>query len=318
MSRYKVFLYLLLLGLLYGSTLVVSRFSIGQYDPRTYISLRLTLATLGYVVFFWLNSSKQWPRDVSLWRRAAILGIIGTAFPMVSMVSSLQYQSSGVAALLITLSPVITVILAHFFLFDERLNYLKIAGIVVAFAGAALLLVRGETGLADFAQADWRGYAWSAVGILFSGGSVVYARRYLRNEELWDVSSVRMLVAALVLFPVTYFSVGYDMSSVTSVGYAGLIYASIAGTFCGMWLNFYIVKRFGATTAVQVAYLMPVITSILGALVLGEQITLTMIFGMIIIFSGLTLINWHFFATKAIKPSGAVIPGGHPISPGKV
>lgn len=299
--RYKAFLYLLLLGLLYGSTLVVSRFSVGQYDPRTYISLRLTLATLGYVVFFLFNTNKQWPSDINLWIRAAILGIIGTAIPMVAMVSSLQYQSSGVTALLLTLAPVVTVILAHFYLVDERLNPLKIMGIVVAFTGAGLLLVRGETGLADFALADWRGYQWSALGVLAGGSAVVYARRYLRNDDMWDVSSVRMVVAALVLLPVTYFSVGYDMSGVTAAGYVGLIYASIAGTFCGMWLNFYIVKRFGATTAAQVGYLMPIIASILGALVLGEEITLTMLIGMVIIFTGLTLINWRFLSAGESK-----------------
>lgn len=300
--HYKAFSYLLLLGLLYGSTLVVSRFSVGQYDPRTYISLRLTLATCGYVAFFLFNANKQWPRDLKLWGRAAVLGIIGTAIPMVSMVSSLQYQSSGVTALLITLAPVVTVILAHFFLVDEQLNPMKILGVVIAFAGAGLLLVRGETGLADFAQADWRGYAWTGIGVLAGGGAVVYARRYLRDDDIWDVSSVRMLVAALVLLPVTYFSVGYDMSGVTAEGYAGLIYASIAGTFCGMWLNFYIVKRFGATTAAQVSYLMPIIASILGALVLGEQITLTMFVGMVIIFTGLTLINWRFMSASSTAP----------------
>ncbi len=318
MSRYKASFFLLLLGLLYGSTLVVSRFSVGQYDPRTYISLRLILATLGYVLFFQLNSTKRWPRDASLWTRAAVLGVIGTAIPMVSMISSLQYQSSGVTSLLITLSPVGIVILAHFFLPDERLNRLKVAGALVAFAGAGLLLVRGETGLENLAQANWRGYAWSASGIIFSSISVVYARRYLRNEDLWDVSSVRMLVAAAVLLPITFFSVGYDMSRVTTVGYMGLIYASVAGTFCGMWLNFYIVKRFGATTAAQVAYILPIITTILGALVLGEEITATMIIGMVIIFSGLMLINWRYSSAESIRTSGSITPGGNPISSGKV
>ena len=38
--------YVLLLGAIFGSSMVVSRFSLGQYDPRTFVSLRLLLAAL--------------------------------------------------------------------------------------------------------------------------------------------------------------------------------------------------------------------------------------------------------------------------------
>lgn len=313
-ERYQGLLFVLLLALLYGSTLVVSRFSVGQYDPRTYISLRLVLASLCYVLFFLVNPTHRWPRDPGLWLRAGILGLIGTALPMTSMISSLQYQSSGMTSLLVTLSPVVTVILAHIFLADEGLTPLKVLGVLVAFAGAGMLFVRGETGLSSLADADWRGYAWTSLGNLGSGGSVVYARRYLRHDKNWDVSSVRMTVAAAAMVPITALTVGYDMSGVTGVGYMGLVYAALIGTFAGMWVNFYMVKRFGATVASQTSYVIPLVTTTLGALVLGEQVTAAMIAGMGIIFTGLTLLNWRSVRTA---PSAKAVPGGNPISPGK-
>lgn len=293
MQRYKAFGFVLLLGFLYGSTLVVSRFSVGQYAPLTYISLRLTLATCGYIALFALSQDKRWPTDRRLWLKASILGLIGTALPMIGMISSLQYLSSGVASLLITLAPGVTVVLAQFFLADEQLTFLKAAGVIIAFTGAGFLLLRGESGLAEFASADWRGYAWNGMGILFGGGSVVYSRRYLRHEDMWDVSSVRMLSAALFVLSATAVTVGFNMQHVTSMGYMALIYAAIVGTFAGMWLNFYIVKNFGATSAAQVSYVLPVISTALGALVLSERVTSGMLLGMTIIFVGLTLINWR-------------------------
>lgn len=293
MQRYKALAFVLLLGFLYGSTLVVSRFSVGQYAPLTYISLRLLLATGGYVVLFALSQEKRWPTDRRLWVKASLLGLFGTALPMIGMISSLQYLSSGVASLLITLAPGVTVICAHFFLADEQLTFLKAAGVLVAFMGAGFLLMRGESGLAEFASADWRGYAWNGMGILCGGSSVVYSRRYLRNEDMWHVSSVRMLSAAVFVLIATALTVGFDMQNVTSVGYIALVYAAIAGTFAGMWLNFYIVKNFGATSATQVSYVLPVISTILGALVLSERVTSGMLVGMTIIFAGLTLLNWR-------------------------
>jgi len=306
MQRYKALGFVLLLGFLYGSTLVVSRFSVGQYAPLTYISLRLALATCGYVFLFALNKEKRWPTDWRLWVKASILGLIGTAIPMVGMVSSLQYLSSGVASLLITLAPGVTVILAQFFLADEQLTFLKASGVLIAFMGAGFLLLRGESGLAEFASADWRGYAWNSLGLLFGGGSVVYSRRFLRHEDMWDVSSVRMLSAAVAVIVATTFTVGFDMQKVTAVGYGALVYAAIAGTFCGMWLNFYIVKNFGATSATQVSYVLPVISTILGAVVLGERITSAMLVGMTIIFAGLTLLNWRGAGAVVSKKVSAV------------
>lgn len=313
-ERFQGLLFVLLLAFLYGSTLVVSRFSVGQYDPRTYISLRLILASLCYILFFLVSATHSWPRDPGLWLRAGILGLIGTALPMTSMISSLQYQSSGMTSLLVTLSPVVTVVLAHFFLADESLTPLKLMGVLVAFAGAGMLFARGETGLSALADADWRGYAWTSLGNLGSGGSVVYARRYLRHDKNWDVSSVRMTVAAAAMVPLTAVTVGYDMSGVTRMGYMGLIYAALIGTFAGMWVNFYMVKRFGATVASQTSYVIPLVTTTLGALILDEQVTVIMIAGMGIIFSGITLLNWQ---PVRDTPTVEAVPGGNPISPGK-
>jgi drug/metabolite transporter (DMT)-like permease len=295
MNRHRALPYVLLLSLFYGSTLVISRFSVGMYDPRTYVSLRLIMAALAHAAVYRFaggaSGSHGWSRSPYLWKLAMVLGILGTAIPMTSIVSSLQYQSSGVTSLLLTLNPVVTILLAQLFLPEEFLTWRKGLGALIALSGAGLLLLRGETGLADFVQADWRGYAWALLGIFAGSGAGIFARRYMRDLNAWDVASVRMLTAAVVLIPVTLFTVGYDMSNVTWVGYVVLVYAALVGTFGGMWLNFYIVKNFGATPASQTSYIIPVISTALGALALGETVTWGMLVGMGIIFVGITLLN---------------------------
>ena len=293
MINRKAGMLVLLLGVFYGSTLVVSRFSVGQYDPRVYITLRLTISAAAHALVYAFSRTRRWPTDPSLWVRAGILGLIGTALPMTAIVSSLQYQSSGITSLLLTLNPAVVVILAQIFLADEPMTWRRIAGVLIAFSGAGLLLMRGETGLATLAQADWRGYAWISVGILGGASATVYARRMLRFENAIDVAAIRMTVAAAALIPVTGLTVGYDLSRVDAAGYVALAYAALIGTFSGMILNFYIIKHHGATPASQVSYVIPVVATALGALFLGEQITLIMLVGMVIIFAGITLLNWR-------------------------
>ena len=206
-------LLVVLLGFLYGSTIVVSRFSVGQYDPRTYISLRLLLAMGGHIAVYAMSANRRWPRDGGLWLRAGIFGVFGTAIPMTSIVSSLQYMSSGVSSLLLTLNPVVVVLLAQLFLCATRssLGSSRRAW-RWRWAGRACCCCAAKPGWRGWRRPTGAGYGWALLGVVGSAGASVYARRFLREGDAWDVGSIRMTVAALLLLPITYFTVGYDMS----------------------------------------------------------------------------------------------------------
>ena len=283
--------YIVLLGFMYGSTLVASRFSVGQFAPATYIGLRLSLAALAHATIYQFSASRAWSRDRNVWQHALLLGVIGTAVPMTAIVTALTYLSSGMASILITINPAVTVLLAHFFLHDEKLNTRKIVGIVLALSGTALLTVRGETGLADVAKANPIGYILMFTSILLGSSSTVYARKYMRTFDAFDVASIRMLAAALAVMPLSLLLVGFDLTAVTPTGYGALGYASLMGTFGGMMLAFYIIKRFGATASAMTAYVVPIITNIGGILLLGETFTVGMLWGALLIVAGIFIIN---------------------------
>jgi len=283
--------YVLLQGFLFGSTLIASRFSVGQFHPTTYIGIRMVLASLCHMVVYMLARPQKWPSSSHLWRHAALLGVIGTAVPMVAIVSSLQYQSAGLTSVLLTSGPAVTVLMAHFFLADETLNPAKVAGVVLALGGAVLLAVRGESGLPDVSQASPLGYGLVALAILSASSMTIYARRYMRDYDFFDVASVRMFVATLTVMPLSALLVGVDLSGVDVRGYTALVYAALVGTFSGLMLSFYNIKRFGATAASMPLYVIPVVASLGGALVLGEQITTGMLAGTGLIAAGIALIN---------------------------
>ncbi len=283
--------YIILLGFFWGSTLIASRFSVGQFHPTTYIGLRLSMAGLGHVAIYTLSRQRQWPRDKQVWRHAILLGLLGTAVPMTTIVSSLQYLSSGITSIMLTTNPALTIIFAHFFLQDESLTKRKALGVFLALSGAALLALRGETGLSDEGQNSWLGYLLIAIAMLCGSSMTIYARKHMQNMDAFDVASIRMLVAALVVMPLSAVFIGFDLSPVTTSGYLALAYAALIGTFLGMMLSFYNIKRFGATAAAMTSYVMPIVTGIGGWLLLDEQITLGMLAGVVLIISGIALIN---------------------------
>jgi drug/metabolite transporter (DMT)-like permease len=210
---------------------------------------------------------------------------------MTSIVTSLQFQSAGLTGVLLTAGPAITVVMAHFYLADESLTWRKSTGVALALGGALLLTLRGESGLPDVEQANPIGYILVLVAMICGSSMSIYARRTMREMDAFDVATVRMFAATLTVMPLSLLFVGLNLEAVDGQGYFALSYAALVGTFSGMLLAFYLIKRFGATTQAMSLYVTPVVAGLGGALVLGEKITVGMLVGTALIVLGISLIN---------------------------
>jgi drug/metabolite transporter (DMT)-like permease len=100
-----------------------------------------------------------------------------------------------------------------------------------------------------------------------------------------------MWAAAIFMLPLSFLFAGFAFGRVNLQGYMALLYAALVGTFSGMLLAFYNIKRFGATASAMTANLIPIVAIIGGALFLGETITSGMIIGMVLILSGIAVLN---------------------------
>ena len=163
--------------------------------------------------------------------------------------------------------------MAHYALHDEPLNRRKAFGILLALSGAVLLVLLGESGLADVSRANPIGYGLVFLAMISGSASTIYARKYMSEMDSFDVSSVRMFTAALVVLPLSLIVAGFDLSAVGAQGYFALGYATLTGTFAGSLIGFVVIKRFGATVSAMVAYVIPIVASVGGMLLLDERIT---------------------------------------------
>lgn len=281
------------IGLLFGTSLLASRFVLSQLDSLSFVELRLIVAGLCFGLFMWLRPKHGWPRDRQLWLRSAILGVFGTAVPMTCIISSLEYQSSGVSGLLLTTSPAFSILLAHFFLSDEPLTRYKSIGIVLAIGGAALLALSGESGLPEVSRVNPIGYLLVFAAILSGGMMNIFTRKFVIDYDALEVSGIRTLAAALVVAPLAVLFGGFDLHAVDIHGYAALLYCGVAATFFGVLLLVYSIQRFGVTATVMVDYIIPIVTLIGGALFMDEVITPVMLGGMVAIVLGIVLIRYR-------------------------
>jgi drug/metabolite transporter (DMT)-like permease len=127
--------------------------------------------------------------------------------------------------------------------------------------------------------------------MFFASASSIYIRKYMLDFDAFDIASIRMIFAAITLFFATTLFIGFDLSQVNTQGYLALGYASLVGTFSGMILVIFVIHRFGATTSAMTTYVIPIVASVVGTFLLGEQITRGMLAGMVLIAIGIGIIN---------------------------
>lgn len=283
--------YILMLGFFYGTTVLASRFSVGQFTSLTFVGIRLAFSGTAAALVYLFSREKKLPRGRYLWGYSALTGILGTVIPMNLINAALYFQSSGVTSMLITLNPAITVVLAHFFLDDEKLNNRKMVGVLLALSGAVTMLALGESGLPDVAQVNPLGYLMVFLAMLSTSFATIVARKKMQALEVYDVASIQMWVAAAIVLPLSLLVAGFDLSKVTTAGYFSLGWSAVAGTFLGILVSFYVVQRFGATASSMTAYVIPMVATLGGALLLHEEITSGIVVGMVLIIGGIALIN---------------------------
>jgi drug/metabolite transporter (DMT)-like permease len=286
----QAFPYILLLSLFWGTNIVASRFGIGEFDPYLFTTFRLAIATLFFVPISLMNG-RRWPTDPNIWRHAVISGILGVTIPMTSFILSLQYQSSGVASIFVTASPAIIVIMAHFILPDEKMTRNKALGLILALLGALFLVLRGESGLADVGRASPLGFILVMLGLVSEAINTMYVRRRMMDIDPIMVTGIRLLIGAVIALAIALLVADFSLTAVTPTGIFSLVYAALIGALAGQFTAFYIQRRFGATAFSLTSYLIPIVATTFGVLLLDEIVTWAMLVGIVLIGSGIYLIS---------------------------
>lgn len=286
----KAFPYIGLLGFFWGTNIVASRFGIGEFDPFFFLALRLTIASLTFLVVFLLRNGR-FPKTHTVWQYAILSGILGVAIPMSTFILSLQYQSSGVASIYVTTAPAQIAIAAHFFLPDERMTRNKAVGVSLALLGSLFLVLLGESGLADVSRANPLGVILIMTGLIAETINTIIVRKRMTNMAPMQITAVRLLVGAVCLITLSLFLGDFSFARVTGAGYFSLFYAALIGASAGQFMAFTIQRKFGATAFSLVSFVVPVVATTVGVLLLDEIVTGGMLIGVLLIASGIYLIN---------------------------
>lgn len=276
------------LGLIWGSSFLWIKIGLEELGPFTLVAYRLAFGLLGLiVVMIWRRPSA--PKRARLWGYLVILGFLNTALPFVLITWGQQFIDSAVASILNGTVPLFTMVIAHFFLVDERINFSKAVGLGLGFVGVFLLFSQGLSG---------GGLSSSMIGMLAVlaaaacyGISAVFARKNLREVSPIFQAFLTVLTAEVIvwlLVPLVELPVYIPSSSLTWIS---ILWLGLLGSCVAYLLYFYLIQTAGSVRTSTVTYMMPVVGVTLGVLFADELFSLRLALGALLVIGGVWIVN---------------------------
>lgn len=278
---------LLALSVLWGGSFFFAEIALHDLPPLTVLLGRVGIAAFVLVAGAYATGQRM-PREWRPWRRFVIMGIFNNVIPF-SLILWAQTQIEGsLAAILNATTPLFVVALAHVATVDEKLTAAKLAGVVLGFAGVAIMF--GYDALAGFSPRDTAQLC--VLGAAFSYALAgLYGRRFSAMPPLVTAAG-QLCAATILILPIALAIERPWLLPVPGAAATGAVAGiAILSTAVAYILYFRILALAGASNLLLVTFLIPVTAIILGALFLGDQLSAAQVAGMLAIAAGLAAID---------------------------
>ncbi|MEM1430364.1 MAG: DMT family transporter [Pseudomonadota bacterium] len=297
---------IVILGIGWGSAFFFNEILLREMGPVSVSFARVGTAALFCWLWVFLSGRAAWPgreRLVPL----AVLGALMFAIPFAIYPLGQQFVASGVAGIVNALTPVMVVIVSHFWPGGEKATMLKMLGVLAGFAGIVLLT------LPAMAASD-QTKLFGTVVLVLAPICYAFALNFARRLETLDSAIMvawSLSFAAAMLLPVVLALEGVP-PSLSAVTWVSTAFLGCVLTGASFLVAFRILPRAGPTKTSTVTFIAPISALLLGYLVLREALSPLHFGGMAAIFLGLLLIDGRLIArwlgARALADGGAGPP----------
>ena len=288
----KLWIALLALYIVWGSTYLAIRFSVETIPPFFHAAVRFLIS--GAILYIWQRQVGEPVPTKSNWKATAIVGTLllvgGNGF--VSLAE--KNIPSGIAALLISTSPFWLALFESFRAGGSKTNWLTILGLVIGFSGVFILI-----GPAEITGTE-HNFKTSAIillilaPMLWSLGSI-YARGGDMPKSTLMSTGMQMLMGSVSLFIVSLFTgelSGFSFSDVSTRSWWGLLYLITFGSLVGFVAYGWLLHNAPLSLMSTYAYVNPVVAVFLGWLLADEALDARILLATGIIIGSVVFINW--------------------------
>jgi drug/metabolite transporter (DMT)-like permease len=261
---------------------VAGKIALRHMDGLTLASFRVPLAALIMIPFFFRRRSAKPLQLRDIW----ILSYLGffLCLNQVFFTVGLAYTTSGHSSMILGFGPVIVLLLASAFKL-ERLTTAKSLGMVVAFAGVAILAT--EQGLDIRHSSTLAGDLFTLAGTSLFSFYVVLGKKVAGRYDSLTMNAVNLFAGAVLVAPLAVHQAAHlNWANVGWAGWTGLFYMSAFSSVAAYVLFYWVLRYMEASRVTAVNYFQPVGAIVVAAIFLGEQPTRYLLIGGALILLG--------------------------------
>ncbi|MFF1899017.1 DMT family transporter [Streptomyces sp. NPDC058206] len=294
-----------ILALLWGSTFLWIKVALEGFSPVQVTLIRCVLASLTLLALCF-GTRQRLPRGAAMWGRIFVAAFFCNALPFGLFSVGEQSVGSGVAGVLNATTPLWSVLIGIAIGTERRVRPVRLGGLLLGFAGVVVIF-------APWQQADSVG--WGALAIFGAAASYAVGFAYMgrtlvgKGIPTVSLSSAQILAAtALTILTLPAGGLSPVHAQVTTV--IAVVVLGIFATGITFHLTYRIIADEGATNAATVGYLLPVVSVLLGAVVLSEDFSLRVAAGMMVVLVGVAMTR-----RQKRAPSPSASPAQSPAVP---
>ena len=292
----------LILCLIWGTTWIFIKIGLEDLPPIGFAASRFLLAVI--ILFFVIRIQKiPLPKTAKEWRLIALTGVLQFSINYSMVFWSEQYITSGLAAVLQATITVFGLVLAWFFLPNERMTKLKIFAVAIGVIGVAVIFVDQLKVQSLMAFLGCVGivvgaYAAAQASILVKAKGGAFHPAALVFGQM--ICGLPLIVAYSLIAEGNPLTFHWSWRAVICV-----FYLTILGTIAAFWLYYWLLSRIESTKAMMISLVTPLIAVIIGAVTIGETLPPQTFFGGLMIIGSIGLIvfrrNINHKGTKVTK-----------------
>src|SRR6266446_7080170 len=278
--------WLILCGI-WGSTWLFIKVGLADLPPFTFAGIRFVLASLILALLVIVRRA-PWPRTRREWGLIAVVGLLQFTLNYGLVFWGEQHISSGLAAVLQSTFPVFGLVIAHFYLPQERITGARVVGVLLGVFGVAVIFSDQLTFAGSMALFGSVALVASA---FFGSYSNVLVKAYGGKIDPQVFAACQMIFGFVPLLAIGIPTEGNPLHfHWTMMAVVSLLYLTVVGSVVAFALYYWLVRNMDVTNTMLIALVTPVVAVILGMIVLHEKLNWRLLAGGACIISGLAFI----------------------------
>lgn len=285
-----IYFKLILTAFFWGGTFIAGRIVMENVEPFSAAFLRFCVASVFLILFAWKVEGGLPKIKKSQILPLVMLGATGIFLYNIFFFKGLQIIEAGRAAIIIANNPICIALLAAYF-FKEKLNVVKVIGIVISVFGAFIVISRGSLAVVTHGNLGW--------GELYIFGCVLSwaAFTLIGKAVLKDLSPIAAITYSSILggaflsVPAFFEGIFQNITRYTLSDWGGIFFLGFFGTVLGFVWYYEGLVRIGPTKASLFINFVPISAILLAFFILGEPLTVSLGLGTILVSFGVYLTN---------------------------